>query len=444
MEKDREIRISQCMIVKNEEANIEKALSWGRDLVWEQIVVDTGSTDRTVEIAASMGAAVYHFPWIDDFAAAKNFAISKAKGEWIAFLDADESFPPEDARKIPGILKQLASTRTQAVITGCMLLDETGAIRAGGTQIRIFRNLPGFGYRRRIHEQLGWLDGSPMHVADATGELAVLHTGYCQTDREKKTASGRNLRLLLKELEEHPGDHELMGYLGDEYYGADQYEEAEAWYRKAVAAMPELLDSRDQRSATTFLFLMEIMEQRQESETEILAVYQKAEALLPEEPDFDYVIGSYYAAKGAFADGSIYLERAIEKLEKYGCNNRAMMLAGHLYEAYEKLALCCLRSGVQEKAVQYSVSVLKSQPYSMQILCILLQAFRGDDSRPSVQPVEAAAFLGKLYRPDVLKDRLFLLKAAAGIGWGELERLIEKWFTPEELEYIKKHGEVKQ
>ena len=86
----KDVRLSQCMIVRDEEKNIERALSWGKDLVYEQIVVDTGSTDRTVELALAMGAKVYHFQWIDDFAAAKNYAISKASGDWIAFLDADE------------------------------------------------------------------------------------------------------------------------------------------------------------------------------------------------------------------------------------------------------------------------------------------------------------------------------------------------------------------
>lgn len=97
--------ISQCMIVKNEEKNIRRALSWGKDIMCEQIVVDTGSSDRTVEIAREMGAKIFFFPWINDFAAAKNFAIDQAKGDWIAFLDADESFTPEDAAKIPEILE---------------------------------------------------------------------------------------------------------------------------------------------------------------------------------------------------------------------------------------------------------------------------------------------------------------------------------------------------
>ena len=83
MKAQKRIRISQCMIVKDEEQSIERALSWGKEILWEQIVVDTGSTDQTAEIAESMGAKVYHLEWADDFAAAKNFAISKAKGDWI-------------------------------------------------------------------------------------------------------------------------------------------------------------------------------------------------------------------------------------------------------------------------------------------------------------------------------------------------------------------------
>lgn len=161
MEKQGEVRISQCMIVKDEEENIRKALSWGKGIIWEQIVVDTGSRDRTVQIAESMGARVYHYTWTDDFSAAKNYAISKAGGEWIAFLDADETFVPGDGEKLPGILRRLGSTRAEGVAAGWMQLDEDGRVSAAGTQIRIFRNRANLGYRRRIHEQLGRMDGTP-------------------------------------------------------------------------------------------------------------------------------------------------------------------------------------------------------------------------------------------------------------------------------------------
>ena len=68
MKAQKRIRISQCMIVKNEEKNIEKALTWGKAVMWEQIVVDTGSTDRTVELARKHGAKVFFFDWINAIA----------------------------------------------------------------------------------------------------------------------------------------------------------------------------------------------------------------------------------------------------------------------------------------------------------------------------------------------------------------------------------------
>lgn len=145
MKPEKHIRISQCMIVKNEEKNIERALSWGRDVMWEQIVVDTGSTDRTAELAESMGAKVYTFPWIHDFSAAKNYAIEQARGEWIAFLDADEYMVSEDARKLFEVLDNPDSHRFDGISTGWQQLDAEGKIFASGTQIRFFRNKPGIG-----------------------------------------------------------------------------------------------------------------------------------------------------------------------------------------------------------------------------------------------------------------------------------------------------------
>ena len=131
-------RLSQCMIVKNEETNIRRALSWAAGIAEEQIVVDTGSTDRTVEIAREMGAKVYSFSWTDDFSAAKNFAISKASGQWIAFLDADEYLSEEDAQKLPGLLKQLSPGRTDGIMTAWVQLDSQGNVifqRYAGTPV---------------------------------------------------------------------------------------------------------------------------------------------------------------------------------------------------------------------------------------------------------------------------------------------------------------------
>ena len=437
MERQGEVRISQCMIVKDEEENIRKALSWGKGIVWEQIVVDTGSRDRTVQIAESMGAKVYHYTWTDDFSAAKNYAISKARGEWIAFLDADETFAPGDGEKLPGILRQLESTKAEGIAAGWMQLDEEGRVSAAGTQIRIFRNRANLGYRRRIHEQLGRMDGTPMHIADATGELSILHSGYRGAAWEEKKVNRRNLNLILKELEDHPGDCEMMGYLGDEYYAAGDLDKAESWYRESIASMPSVLDERDQRSAATFTYLLQIMEENGNGIDEMKLIYGKAAGLLPKEADFDYLIGTYLAADRDYAEGVLYLERALDKLQRYGSNNRAMLIGSHLRETYENLALCCRKTGKDERAVSLCIAVLKSAPYSMEALYLLLEAFRGNGLRPSVAPEKAMGILEQLYSLHSMKDRLFVLKACSKLGWPELEVYIKRRFTAEELSYIR-------
>lgn len=178
--------LSQCMIVKNEEKNIRNALSWGRGIADEQIVVDTGSSDRTMEIAREMGAKVYSFPWTEDFSAAKNFAIRKARGRWIAFLDADEYFGEEDVKKIPEFLKTLPPEQTDGLMVSMIQLDGQGNAFAGGTQVRLFPNRGDLRYRRRIHEQLAREDGKTLHLVDATELLTVFHTGYADIGNLQK------------------------------------------------------------------------------------------------------------------------------------------------------------------------------------------------------------------------------------------------------------------
>lgn len=427
------LRISQCMIVKNEEKNISRALSWGRDLMWEQIVVDTGSTDRTVELAASMGASVYHFPWTDDFAAAKNFAISKAKGDWIAFLDADEAFAPGDEKKLWRLLGELHEKAFDSVASGWMQLNDQGDIFLAATQIRVFRNLPGLGYRRRIHEQLEYKDGTPLRVADVTKELSILHWGYCGEAGKEKRISGRNLALIKKELEDHPGDHEMMGYMGDEFFGTEEWDEAAGWYKRSVSAMPSALPEQDQRSASTFLRLMDILNRRGEDEEAIRAVYERAVNLLPKDGDFDYFLGSYYAGRREYEKGAAYLGRAFQKLEQYGHYNKSMLLVGNMKEAYEKQAQCFLLSGQMEQAVNTSAAVLKAEPFSAQALYILLKAWMGGEDKPAVSLQAALEVLGRIYNMSSLKDRFFLMKVSEKAEWKEMENAVMSLFTKEEL-----------
>ncbi len=86
--------LSLCMIVKNEEKHLARCLSSVKDVADEIVIVDTGSTDKTIEIAESFSAKIFHFDWVNDFSAARNFALSKCTGDWILYLDADEELNP--------------------------------------------------------------------------------------------------------------------------------------------------------------------------------------------------------------------------------------------------------------------------------------------------------------------------------------------------------------
>jgi len=210
------VRLSQVMIVKNEEKNIEKALSWAKKVAFEQIVVDTGSTDRTIETAERMGAKVIHFDWVNDFSAAKNFAIEQASGNWIAFLDADEYFSELDAKKLIIFLKRIMSDSQMKAnfhVLNCALvnIDDEGKTMSIQDQERVFRNLPSVRYMGRVHERLA-IDKTNIVEVD---EIRIIHTGYSERSLNEKGKAARNVEILRADLAEKTNDLNIKSYLAD-------------------------------------------------------------------------------------------------------------------------------------------------------------------------------------------------------------------------------------
>ena len=428
MKREHMPRISLCMIVKNEEEKLKRALSWGKGVLWEKIVVDTGSTDATVAVAESLGAKVSHFTWIDDFAAARNFSLDQARGEWILTLDADEYPIPGAEDYLLSLAERLEEAGYDGVHAGILELDGTGKVATRSSRIRLFRNTPKIRYYRRIHEQIGYTDGRDMKLANADEKVAFFHDGYAGEALEEKKRSRRNLRLLEQELAEHPQDREVMGYLGDEYLGYGEQEQALLWYRRSVEHMPSSLPANDPRSAWTFSALISLYASDGNLE-EAKEIYDLAVRLQPKDADFDYEMVRRCVAAGRFEDGLRYLSQALTRLERYGSSNRSMRLSADLTGTYGNLALCFLQTGRRQEAVQTAVAVLKTTPYDMKCLYILLLAFFRDgasaaDSQPYRDGV--AGFLGKLYRFSSLKDRLFIARAAREAGWESFARQMEK------------------
>lgn len=435
----KEIRISQCMIVKNEEKNIERALSWGKSVMWEQIVVDTGSEDRTAELAKRLGAKVFFLKWQDDFSAAKDYAIERARGDWIVFLDADEYMTEADAIKLPDIFALLSEREFDGITAMLHNLDDDGRIFSSCSHLRFFRNSADIRYVRRIHEQLVSLSGQELQILDGTGEFSIFHTGYQGEVSAKKKKSGRNRRMLLREIGEHPQDPELLGYMGDECLDDGELEEAEQWYRSAVQYMPAELKEYDQRSAVTFTKLLMVLTEKEDRDPgEIGKVYEQAVRAFPKEGDFDYLVGRFFAVHRRSVDSVQYLENALDKLKRYGCTNRALFLAGNLGDVYDLLAKCCYEIGELQKCVQYAAEHLKYERYEMKSLLWLLKALFQEKSAVSDKTDKGEneavkEFLARLYDFSSLKDRLFVIKAAQKAGCdGFAEYVTGYFFTSEE------------
>src|SRR3954469_15272586 len=217
--------LSLCMIVKDEEEMLPRTLEAIKPAVDEIVVVDTGSTDRTVEIAESFGAKVLHHEWTGDFAAARNVSIDAASGDWIVWLDADEVLVPEDAPKLRELTGQIWREAFYLVET-----NFTGDVEDGTAvthnALRVFRNRPEYRFEGRLHEQFahnlpGYLGERVAHT-----QVRVEHYGYLGVVRDKKDKAKRNLELLERQSAEGLDTAYHKFNLGSEYLALGDWQKA--------------------------------------------------------------------------------------------------------------------------------------------------------------------------------------------------------------------------
>jgi tetratricopeptide (TPR) repeat protein len=205
-------RISLCMIVKNEEANLGSCLESVKDLFDETIIVDTGSTDQTKAIASRFQARVYDFAWVDHFAAARNESLRRATGDWIFWLDADDRLDEANHGKLHGLLQNLPETNIAFVMKCLCLPDGVTGATSVVDHVRLFRNHPQVRWQYRVHEQILLAirsTGGEVRWAD----VVIQHTGY-QDPGQRGLKLERDLRLLHLENAEHPDDPFTLFNLG--------------------------------------------------------------------------------------------------------------------------------------------------------------------------------------------------------------------------------------
>lgn len=224
------MRLSVSMIVRDEESCLGACLATvaGAD---EIVVVDTGSTDRTKEIAAAHGAQLHDFEWCDDFAAARNFSMSKCTGDWVIILDADEEIADGGVECIRDAIER-AARGTEAIAVWC----ESMRGEEGHWAVRVVRRGPGVFWRGAIHNYLTVTEDERCH-------RVRIRYGYSEAH---KRDPDRALRILTKVVREDPTAGRERYYLAREFWYRKQYDRAIAWYRAYLQRAtwgPEVADA---------------------------------------------------------------------------------------------------------------------------------------------------------------------------------------------------------
>ncbi|MFB6364647.1 glycosyltransferase [Paenibacillus elgii] len=219
------MNISVCLIVKDEEFNIERALK-SIPPQFEIIVYDTGSKDRTVEIAKNYGATIKLGEWNDNFAQARNKSISWATGDYILILDADEELPSDAEVMLSQYITKYPGQAGTIFIENIMENDS-----AQHRMVRFFPNKHSFQFKGFVHEQL-YENEQPASFKDT--EIVVKHYGYAKNEYSGKDKFNRYLKLYHKALDERQDEGYMLYQIGKLYNSVEHYKEAEHYLIRSL------------------------------------------------------------------------------------------------------------------------------------------------------------------------------------------------------------------
>ncbi len=228
-------RISAILIVKNEEKHLDRCLQSIQGGVDEIIVVDTGSTDKTVEIAESFGATIGHFEWCNDFSAARNYSLGLATGDWALWIDADEAVTPESWNPIyEAVVRPHFGGYFTRIVN---FTDENETTEYTHAPIRLFRIDPRIRFTGSIHEQISPAIDALAWPTAHLDKVTIHHFGYKPSEIEAKDKLNRTIDMLLIEIDREPNDSFHWFNLANVYSVAKRYSDSVDAARKCISLM---------------------------------------------------------------------------------------------------------------------------------------------------------------------------------------------------------------
>ncbi|WP_217596235.1 glycosyltransferase [Cohnella sp. GbtcB17] len=292
------MKISVCLIVRNEEENLARALN-SVPASYEIIVADTGSTDRTMEIARTLGAKVVSIPWSDDFASARNASAAAATGDYILALDADEQLPADTEEQIRIFVAAYPKS------AGCVqIINVMGEEVSKHRMVRFYPNDGSFAFQGFVHEHV-YYDGAPASFEDLP--LIIAHYGYEAGEYEKKDKASRYIPLYEKHLAAHPDDGYMLYQTGKLYYGIKDWGKAEHYLRASVQC-----GQVDRLYYPVMLVMLGYLLKEQGRSGEAAALLKPVQQSYPSFPDLFFLLGLLAMDTGDFQGIPAYFSKALE------------------------------------------------------------------------------------------------------------------------------------
>jgi glycosyltransferase involved in cell wall biosynthesis/tetratricopeptide (TPR) repeat protein len=354
-------KVSLCMIVKNEEANLPACLQSAEGIFDEKIIIDTGSTDRTKEIAQSFGAQVHDFPWVDSFAAARNESLRHATGDWVFWLDADDRLDDANRARLATLLRTLSEedasvdqTHPDAFVMKCVCLPdpETGMTTVVD-HVRLFRNHPNIRWEHRIHEQILPAIRRAGGTVQFT-DIVINHAGY-QDRVVRQRKRERDLRLLLLEYAEQPDHPFTLFNLGSSYLDLSRPAEALPYLERSL----ERSEPADSIVRKLYYLIVQCHRQLRQPE-EALAVCQKGRSHYPEDAELLNQEAQLKSQQGDLAGAEASFLQLLHGSEKAHFASIPEGLRGHITR--HNLAVIYKQQGRNAEAEAQWRTVLREVP----------------------------------------------------------------------------------
>jgi len=338
------IQISLCMIVRNEESALANCISSVEGIVDEIVIVDTGSADRTKEIAAQFTDRIYDFEWIDDFSAARNYAFSLATKPYILWLDADDLIKDRDRELFLELKQNLAEDVDSVSMYYHLAFDEAGNPISMLRRNRLVRRDRNFQWIGPVHEYLAvW--GNILH-----SEIAVTH-------RKDKVYTDRNLQIYLHR--EQAGESFTardLYYFANELRDHAQYEKAIGYYEKFLAGKQGWIEDNIQACMKRADCFGRLGDKEKQVEAMLAAlVYDKPRA------EFCCAMGAHFLEEDKYEVAIYWYEQAI--VRGHDKHNMGFVNQAHYtWLPHLQLCLCYDRLGQFEQANEHNEIALGYHP----------------------------------------------------------------------------------